>query len=641
MSIGSAESKVTEIQRTAISYQSDIYSAVQSGLASLLSGAVIDAPSVSEPSAPGTASLPSMPASPSIPTADVTAPTAPTAPALETASVSDVDVPVFNATAPSIVLPTFDDIAFPDAPGDAPTFADIGIPAAPDVTLPDVPALADIDIPEAPSIITPTFEGTSPVLPVMDTPGQVFSYQEGAFASPLWDAVSAQLVDDVLNGGDVSAILDTAGVFEQQSRWVVEERERRKEEIRATYSAMGYSRLPGPALAQIRVVELDAEKSLEGLLNTITAKKAELTIQNRQFAIQQSLAAVTGVALEVWNQSNNRALESAKAAVAAAYQDVDARVALHNLQVSAFQAHAAVFQAKIQAALADLEAYKTTMEGARIRGELRKQDVDLYLARLQGVTQVIEVYKARMAAASIQADTQKSTIAAYESRVQAFATEVNAVTAQYNARVAQISGEKAKAEVFATQAQAYATQVGAVKTIADIDVARAGIVTQRNQSNVQLFGANVDAYKAVWTGRLGAAEVVARNAANIVARYDAEVRGSTAENDARIRNALAAIQIWSSRLDASLKEAGMQLQWGQTKAEINERAAATAAQVAGQAFASVMSTIHGSVNLGASYSDAVSDSKSTSTSTVTSESTSTSHSTGYSENYNYNKSLSA
>jgi len=541
---------------------------------------------------------------------------------------------------PSLTFPTFDDITFPTSPGEAPAVEDIEIPDIAAYTIPDAPTWDAITIPTMPSYITPNFEGTRPVLPVMDTPGQVFFYEEGQFSSPLWDALQAQLADDLLNGGDVSAILETAGVFAQQERWIIDERERKKEEVRATFAAMGYARLPGAALAQIRLVELDAEKSLESYYTQATAKKADLTVQNRQFTIEKAVGAVVQVALEVWNQSNNRALQAAQASVAATYQDVDARVKLYNLALAQFQADAALFEAKIKATLAELDAYKTEMEGAQIQGQLRDSDVKVYLGKLQAVGQIVEIYKGRLQGAATQAEVQKARLQAYETSVQAYASRVNAVTAQFNAKVAQITGEKAKAEVYSEQVKAYGVQVEGAKTQAEIGQIQAGIVAQRNQSNVQLFSALVDQYKANWSGVATLVEKAKEQSDNLVKLYASEVQGVASDNDSKTRKYSADTQLFASQLDSSIKEANLLFERCKAIAELNERALSVIAQVSGQGLASALGQVHGTASLSSSDSTSASTSTSTATTTSTSTSTSTSHSSSYNENYNYSQSVS-
>ena len=635
---------IGSIQQNSLQYQQQLYSSVQAGIGQLYAASAFAAPAapgVVYPSVPDAASLTPLPAAPGLPEGEVVAPAAPAAPTLVQPDIPDVTVPVWNGLPPEIDFPSFDDIVFPESPGEAPVLAEVDLPADPDITLPDAPELSEVDIPAMPSLIIPQFEGVRPVLPAMDTPGQVFVYNEGQFESPLWEALQGQLAEELRHGGDVSAILETAGVFAQQERWIVAERERKREEVYAEAAARGFERLSGPDQARIRLIEQDAEKSLEGLLNQITAKKAELTVQNRQFVIEKALAAVVGVCLDVWNSGNNRALEAAKATVAAAYQDVDARVALFNCQVAAYNAEAAVLEARIRASLSELEAYKTAMEGARIRGDLNQQAVARYVARIQAVGELIQIYKARMEGAAVKAEVQKARIQAYETSVQAFAARVNASTAQINARVARITGEKAKAEVFESQVRAFQGEVEAAAATARIGEIRANIAGQLNASNVNLFQAEIQGYQALWQGRLGQAEAVSRHAANLVALHQSAISGVSAENSAKVQNALAAVQLWSARLEASIKEAGLELQWGQAVAELKKSAAATIAQVAGGALASAGAMIHGTVSLGASWGNSVSEGHSVTESTQTSTNTSTQHGSSEttSRNYNYNASV--
>lgn len=639
--MGTASGTISQIQAASMSYGSELKGQLYDILNTLGAGALIDAPSVAMPSEPGKPDLAGMPAAPGVPSVAFTVPTAPGAPTLAEVPPVTVEIPEFSVPDPELRFPSFDDIVFPAAPGDAPAIGDVAIPADPGVDLPVVPTLADIDLPEMPSLVIPQFAGVRPVLPAMDTPGQVFFYQEGEFSNPLWDALRDQLADDLRHGGDVSAIAGMADLNAQAIAAILENRERKKEEIRDAFAAMGHAKLSGPALAAIRLVERDADRDLQNLQWQLTSRRAELTVQNRQFTIQQALQAVVGVALEVWNQGNNRALEAAKAAVAAAYQDVDARVSLFNCQVSAYQAEAAVMQARIQAALSVLEKARIELEAAKVRGELNQQQVQNYSEQIRAVGQIVAVYQARVQGAAVTAEIQKTRLQAYEIGVQAYAARVNATTARFNAKAAEISGQEAKSRAYAEQVRAYADRVAAAKTQADIASVQAGIVAEANKSAVALYQAGTEAYRANWQGILGQVDALVKNTANIVQVYDAQVRGATSDNDIRMRRYLGELQGWGERLRASVQAADMSLRWGETKARLNESSMQASAQVLGSALSSALGQIHGSAALSDSTADSTSTVESHAVSESVVDSTSKSQSNAYSEatNYNYTASV--
>lgn len=538
-------------------------------------------------------------------------------------------------------FPSFSDITFPSAPGDAPTVAEVSIPADPNITLPSPPTWEDFDIPTMPGYVIPNFEGTRPVLPAMDTPGRVFLYEESSFSPALWEALQGQLLTDLRDGGDVTNILALAGMFAEQERWVTEQGVQRKEVIAATWRAKGYVRLPGPAQAQLRLVDLDVEKSLAATKSQAVAKQAELSITYRQFLLEQASGLVVNVELARWNASNGRAMESAKLAAEFAYQDLDARVKLFNASLALFQADASVLEAKIKAALGELEAYKTAMEGARIRGELRDSDVKAYLGQLQGVGQIVEIYKGRLQGAAVAADVQKSRLQAHEVRVQSYVAAVNAVRAQYDARVAQITGEKTKADIYDSQVRAFMAQLGGAKTVAEIGAIQAGIVSERNKTAATLYQGAVEAYRAEWQGVAAPVEKMSRQADALAKIYSAEVQGAASDNDTRVRKFLADVQAFVAEMDMSIKEAGLLLDREKANADLDMRSLAAIAQVSGQGLSAALQQIHGSASLGASDNVSESTSKSESVSESVVTSTSESKSNSFSENYNYNQSLSA
>lgn len=637
-----ARSQIFEIQAASTSLQSQMLALVNSAAGQLMGFGGIPNVSVSHIGSPEAPSLTSFPTAPGVPPfGDITTPTAPTAPPVETAEVADVVIPTLTATPPSIVFPTFDDIPFPTAPGDAPALTDITVPADPSIILPSPPVWEDFDIPTMPDYVAAKFEGTRPTLPAMDTPGQVFFWEESSFSPALWEALQSQLLADIQGGGDVTSILALAGMFAEQERWVAEQGVQRKEVIEARCRARGFARLTGAARAEMRLIDLDIEKSLAATKAQAVAKQAELSIQYRQFLLEQATGLVVNVELAKWNASNNRAIEAGKIAGEFAYQDLDARVKWFNASLALFQADAAVLEAKIKAALGELDAYKTAMEGARIRGELRDSDVKAYLGQLQGVSQIVEIFKGRLQGAQVAADIQKTRLQAHEIQVQSFVASVNAVRAQYDAKVAQITGEKVKSDVYDSQVRAFVAQLGGAKTVAEIGAIKAGIVSDRNKTATAIYQGAVEAYRAEWSGVSAQVEKMSKQADAIARIYTAEVQGASSDNDSRVRKFVADVQAFVAEMDASVKEAGLILDHGKANAELQQRALSTIAQVSGQGLSAALQQIHGSASLGASDSVSESTSKSESVSESTVTSTSQSNSSSFSENYNYNQSISA
>lgn len=633
--------QVVEVQQASSALQDTMLGYVTSAVTALASSTAIPDVEVSHASTPEAPTLVSSKSAPTLPDFSKSSdPTEPTAPTLETTEVADVDIPVFSATAPNITFPSFDDIPFPDDPGNAPALSDITIPDDPEFTLPDPPSWDDIDVPTMPDYVTPNFEGTRPVLPEMTTPGQVFAFEQADFSPPLWDALQAQLLEDLQNGGDLTNLFALAGMFAEQERWIREDGTQRKEQIEAQWRAKGYSRLPGPAQAQLRLVDLDTEKSLAATRTQATAKQAELAVQYKQFVIEQAGTVTANISLAHWNYANQRVFDAARVTAEMAYQELDARVKVHNLALALYQADAAVFESKIKAALSALEAYKTAMEGAKILGDLRDIDVKVYLGKLQGVGQVIEVYKSRMQAAQIQAQVNTSRLQAFESEVTAYTARVNAVRAHFDALVAQISGEKAKADVFTAQVGAYTAQIGGSKTLAEIGSIQSGIVSDRNKVKAQLYDSAVRAYSAKWQGVATEVDRLSKRADAIVKLYQAESAADAGENDSKARLYAAAVQGFAVEADVSIKEAQLILGRAQTIAEINQKALAVVAQVSGQGLASSLSQVHVTAGLSSSDSTSTSDSTTKATSTSTSTSTSASKSQSFSENYNYSQSMS-
>jgi hypothetical protein len=87
-----------------------------------------------------------------------------------------------------------------------------------------------------------------------------------------------------------------------------------------------------------------------------------------------------------------------------------------------------VFESRIRAALAELEQYKTRMEGARLAAEVQGLAAQVYRVQLDGVAALVETYKARMQGVAAKAELERQRLLSHESAVQAYVAGINART---------------------------------------------------------------------------------------------------------------------------------------------------------------------------------------------------------------------
>jgi len=611
LDVSTATSYVSSIMSDTASQAASSFQTALNNINALGNGITIAAPTITLPVSPDAATQQDMPDAPNINIPSMGTVTAPTAPTLETLDLPDIEIPDFDATAPTVSIPDVPDVATPDDPGDAPSIDDVVIPNAPDLDIPTAPVLDDVVLPSWDALSLPEFAGARPNDVTFEAPGQLFTYQEGSFSSTLQDAIEQQIYDDLLSGGNIDAITGiTEAIAKAES---VAARTLRIElaAIRDGWAARGQD---GPTGAD-EDKEYQARQRYSDSVNEVTAQfvteRCRLTVQHREALLQHGLSFVD-LRFRAYSEAQNRALEAAKATADFGYRNVEIQVQIYNLQLSRYQADAAVFEAKVRASSQILDARRLELETARLRGDLRKQDIDIYVAKCSALSVSIESYKAQIqgALAKLQAQTEK--INAFRAKVDAFVAQINSMTAQYNAWGTRVSAEKVKVDLYATQAQAYNYRVSGKKVVADIGATQAGIVDSRNKGNISLYQSSLEATKVELQRLIAEVDTAVKQTASQVQVYDATVRGVAAQNESTRGLAALNLQEWSSRLTATIQQAQLALDYAKAQGSLSETAIAAAASTSAQLAASALGSRHASANVGFSGSNSNSNSFNTS-----------------------------
>lgn len=615
LSVDAATDYIGVIMNNAANRSAQAFSTALSNINALGSGIDIAQPTITVPTAPDMPDLADMPDAPTINVPTMGQIVAPTAPILETLNIPDIDIPDFTAVEPTVTIPDAPDVATPTDPGAAPTIDDVALPNTPDIAIPAAPTLDSVVVPSWEALTLPAFAGVRPEDVTFEAPGQLFTYTEGPFSSSLQSAIEDQIYNELLAGGDIESIAGiTAAIAQVES---VQARTLRIElaAIRDGWAARGQD---GPSGAdedrehQARQRYTDAVNEVAAQLAT---EKSRLTVQHYQFLLQHGINAVE-LRFRAYSEAQNRALESAKAAAEFGYRNVELQVQIYNVQLARYQADAAVYEVKLRASAQVLDERRLELETVQLRGNLRKQDIDIYVAKCQALNVTVDIYKAEIqgALAKLQAQTEK--INAFRAKVDAFVAQVNGMTAQYNAWGTRVSAEKVKVDLYTAQTQAYNYRVSGKKIIADIGATQAGIVDSRNKGNISLYQAGLDATKVELQRLIAEVDTAVKQTSAQVQLYDATVRSASATNESRRGLAALNVQEWASNLNAIIQQAQIALDYAKAEAQLSQTAIAAAASTSAQLAASALGSQHASANIGFSGSN------------------SNSYSNSYSESYN-------
>lgn len=470
--------------------------------------------------------------------AELAALAAPTAPTLDT---NTIDVPVLDATAPTITLPTAPTSDLPAAPTDAPSIVDIAQPDAPTITLPTVPSFEDFQLPVTPSYELPTFTAVSPTNDLL-APTNQFSYVDTGYVSELMDPLVAKLLDQLQNGGYGIETSDETSLWNRARDREVQQANTEIEEIRRTNAAMSFQMPQGALFAAMEKARQSMMEKVSGLNRDIALKRADMYVENRRFTITE-VQAYEARAIALYNAVQERTLNSAKAAVELGIAIYDASVKNYQAQLDGFRTEAQVFAERVRGELAKAELFKGQIEAEALRGQFNEQKTKIYLAQLEGIKSTVDIYRARMSAVETAAAIQAQKLQAFNYRVQAYSQTVQAKSAEYNMYGEAVKGQLAKLDVYRSEIAAYQARISGLETKADV-------MTKSNQALISQYEAQVRTYEAKLKSAVAQIEGGLDIGKTDVALYAARVSGYRALADTvneSVRTRVAVAQVNNER----------------------------------------------------------------------------------------------
>lgn len=409
---------------------------------------------------------------------------APTAPTL--ASV-DTTVPTFDSIAPVIVLPSAPSTDLGVAPSNGPDIQDALLPDAPLIILPSVPTFEELQLPVSPTFDLPTFSAVAPQN-TLSPPTAQFNYVDPGYVSDLHDPLVQKLLADLQNGSyGIDAGDEAALWFRAQDRAAQQARIDTEEALRRM-SSMSFAMPQGTVLAAIEQAQQKSQKTLSEANREIALKRADLYVEGRKFTIAQ-VQGYEKVRIDLYNATQERALNYSKAVVEMGIAIYDATVKNFQAMLEAYKTEASVFELRVRGELGKAEVYRAQIEAEKTRVDFNRAKIDLFNAQLAAINSTVELYKSRLQAANIYTQIQGQRLEVYRNQVLAYTARVHAKEAEYNVYQAQIRGQLAQLDVYKAQIDAYNGRIAGL-------AARANIQVQSNESLLQAFKAATAVYSS-------------------------------------------------------------------------------------------------------------------------------------------------
>ena len=381
-----------------------------------------------------------------------------------------------------------------DVPGAAPVISDIVIPEVPLLNTIDDPTRFSITLPTAPTIDIGDFDVAVPTLGSVQKPIADFNWDEDIYTSALLTQI-VNRVDEMSQGGTgiPDAIWDA--IWDKDNERESKAAVKAIQDVNKQWASRGFSLPQGAQSAQILEMQQKLQDSAVSRARDIAIKQSELEIENMKFSVQQGIA-MESMRGQFYQQYLNRTLEASKYTYQLAIEVLNADIALYNSQIQAYTAQAQVHKIIIEAELAELEIYKTELEGQKLINDINTQEVQIFKTLIDAETVKIEQYNAILAGVQTEVSVNKLRLEAYAQEVIVDGERLKAVGLIYENYKTAMSGAKIEADIYQTSVSAFGAKVSAYGSQVDAEAKRTNVELEVNKQYLTEYTTKLDAYKA-------------------------------------------------------------------------------------------------------------------------------------------------
>ena len=469
-------------------------------------------------------------------------------------------IPTFTVSDPTINIPAAPNPFSGTAPGPAPVINDsFTFPDSPTAVLPDVPTFSELSIPTPPTLSIPSFNETLPSASSVVVPNSSFSWgEESPFSDECLTAVKTKLCDWLGNGGTGLLPHIEQAIYDRGRNREDIGSVRGEHQILTEQASRGFSRPQGSTYAALDYATQESQNKIADLSREIMIKQAEMEQENIHFAVQQTIA-LEQLLISEHHQIQTRSFEAARFIQEVSINLYNAEIAKVTIELEAFKAFSSSYEARVRAALSQVEIFKAEIEAQSLISEVNKNSIDLYLSQIEGIKSSVDIFKVEVEAVHTQISAEGLKVANFKGLVESYSAEAQAKKMEFEAFGEAVKAELGKADIFDSQVKAfigrvdaYGKSVGAQSELVDsnIDVedlrlksylAQLEAVIKQTASETSIYRAAVDIYRGE------------------AAMYQAEVGANVAASELEIKEADIKLQMAVAQANISIKNAEVNL----------------------------------------------------------------------------------
>ena len=405
-------------------------------------------------------------------------------------AVIDTDAP----TKPILTTVTPVIVSGGTKPGIGPDINDPDEVSAPTNTGPSVPILEGVTLPALYSPNIPQFDTTVPEIPASFAapPADTFTFDGGDqdYSDDQLAQLQVVLLDELNNGGYGVFHTDEEAIFTREVDRETAAAVAGEEELFDSFSARGF---PLPTGAQI-----DMLKNLQqNTLNKISAINREVSIQRNALVREgrtlafSTTAGLAGALSTYRGFYFERLLKAQQFGATYAIQALEASIAIYNLEIEYFNAHANEFRMKLEAEIALLEQNKVILQKADAQQNINDSEIALYNAQFQALSIEAQIYNTKVSAAKTKSDIQVSKLERYKLEYQIYVAELAAESTKVANYAAQVGANEADVRLYATETSAYGAKIDAQKAQESIYLARFDADVKRKELEFQEYDSKI------------------------------------------------------------------------------------------------------------------------------------------------------
>ena len=492
----------------------------------------------------------------------------------------------FTYSAPSLDLATL----FPSLPSAlnatlvAPTFTDHAIPTAPSIQIPAFNAVAPSDITQGPGDYTAglmdTFHNVSTEL-VNACNGQFDAFMTKVnpqFANQM-SLLESKYSTMISGGSSINSSVENA-IYERDKEKQNAEYKRNVAVARTQTAKWGFT-LPNGYLsnaiqkARQSAADNNARASREVAINSWN-KELEMV----QFAMTQSKdvrLAISQQALGYFNSLisiNNLALDAGKSVMQSMIEVYNALIKRYEISLEAYKTEASVYETRVRAATAVIEIYKAEIQAVQALTEVDRAKVEVYRGQIDAMQAWANIYKTQVDAVVSKAQLERLKIDVFGSQVEAYKAKISGKNVQWESYKAALQSNESTARIYGARVDAFGKQVEAYNTVIRARSTALDGQIKANEGIIQQYVAQVDAYKAMVSAKGEVARTEIQVNSQVLDNYRAELAAAEAKaNSAAVYHKLLSdtkITEADQKMKTSFKQADLWMDKSKAVAQASE-----------------------------------------------------------------------